>query len=344
MCTGSHEDVSHLSVAELKRNRARDRYAALTPEQKDDRNKKARERRKRKKEETQVSAPLGDISNISAVDIMKCQLEVTDSSPLHQGTSHLNITPRRLPFTIISNVAHYGPNEVPMSRFTQSTLNMNTSDFVVDNSGCENQYESSFFEGSDQNECDHDDDISLDNELVRAPTNETKERLQSKLARAREKYATLTPEQKQAKVDQRRTQHQSLTKEQRLELNARRRVARQSMPDVEIHDMNARRRSRRQNVTPGERSAHLARRNALYAARRDKPCAESIALECPEGSIPLLLNPTPCLETTGDVPSTSSLQTEHAADHQARSCTFNDDDMDSFMDDDSDMNTTCLLG
>uniref|UniRef100_A0A0E0MZZ6 Uncharacterized protein n=1 Tax=Oryza rufipogon TaxID=4529 RepID=A0A0E0MZZ6_ORYRU len=150
MCTGSHEDVSHLSVAELKRKRARDRYAALTPEQKDDRNKKARERRKRKEEETQVSAPLGDISNISAVDIMKCQLEVTDSSPLHQGkseASHLNITPRRLPFTIINNVAHYGPNEVPMSRFTQR---------------CENQYESSFFEGSDQNECDHDDDISLD--------------------------------------------------------------------------------------------------------------------------------------------------------------------------------------
>uniref|UniRef100_A0A0D9YCE7 Uncharacterized protein n=1 Tax=Oryza glumipatula TaxID=40148 RepID=A0A0D9YCE7_9ORYZ len=133
--SGSHEDVSHLSVAELKRKRARDRYAALTPEQKDDRNKKARERRKRKKEETQVS---------------------------ESEASHLNITPRRLPFTIINNVAHYGPNEVPMSRFTQSTLNMNTSDFVVDNSGCENQYESSFFEGSDQNECDHDDDISLD--------------------------------------------------------------------------------------------------------------------------------------------------------------------------------------
>ncbi|EEC71179.1 hypothetical protein OsI_03059 [Oryza sativa Indica Group] len=194
------------------------------------------------------------------------------------------------------------------------------------------------FEVSKQSHKSTHDDVgtSLDNELVRAPTNETKERLQSKLARAREKYATLTPEQKQAKVDQRRTQRQSLTKEQRLELNARRRVARQSMPDVEIHDMNACRRSRRQNVTPGERSAHLARRNALYAARRDKPCAESIALECPEGSIPLLLNPTPCLETTGDVPSTSSLQTEHAVDHQARSCTFNDDDMDSFMDDDSD--------
>lgn len=96
------------------------------------------------------------------------------------------------------------------------------------------------------------------------------------------------------------------------------------MPDVEIHDMNARRRPRRQNVTPRERSAHLARHNALYAARRDKPCAESIALECPEGSSPSLLNPTPCLEATGDVPSTSSLQTEHSTYHRTRSCTFDD--------------------
>uniref|UniRef100_I1R097 Uncharacterized protein n=1 Tax=Oryza glaberrima TaxID=4538 RepID=I1R097_ORYGL len=72
MCTGSHEDVSDLTVAELKRKRARDRYAALTLQQKDDRNKKARERRKLKKEETQALSPLGDISNISAIDIMKC--------------------------------------------------------------------------------------------------------------------------------------------------------------------------------------------------------------------------------------------------------------------------------
>ena len=50
--------------------------------------------------------------------------------------------------------------------------------------------------------CTHDDvGTSLENELVRAPTNQTKQRLQSKLARAREKPATLTPEQKQAKVD-----------------------------------------------------------------------------------------------------------------------------------------------
>uniref|UniRef100_I1Q9I6 Uncharacterized protein n=1 Tax=Oryza glaberrima TaxID=4538 RepID=I1Q9I6_ORYGL len=146
---------------------------------------------------------------------------------------------------------------------------------------------------------------------------------------------TLTTEQKQAKVDRQRSRRQSLTKEQRLDMNARRRVARQNMPDVEIHDMNVCLRSIRQSVTSGERSALLARRNALYAARRDKPCAESIALECPEGSSPSLLDPTPCLETTGDVPATSNLQAEHAADHLARSSTF-EDDMDSFMDDDTD--------
>ncbi|XP_015646679.2 uncharacterized protein [Oryza sativa Japonica Group] len=191
--------------------------------------------------------------------------------------SHLNITPRRLPFTIINNVAHYGPNEVPMSCVIQTTQNR---------------------------------DVKLRN-------------------------ATLTPEQKQAKVDRQRTRRQALTNEQRLEMNDRRRVARQTLPDVEIHDMNARQRSRRQSVTPGERSAHLARRNELYAARRDKPCTQSIALECPEDCSSSLLNPTPSFETTGDVPATSSLQTELAADHLARSSNF-DDDMDSFMDDDTD--------
>uniref|UniRef100_A0A0E0G6K9 Uncharacterized protein n=1 Tax=Oryza nivara TaxID=4536 RepID=A0A0E0G6K9_ORYNI len=150
--TGPLADITNISGSGLTNRRGRggnkslsaspissnDRYAALTPQQKDDRNKKARERRKRK-EETQASAPLGDISNISVVDIMKCHLEDNDSSTLHQGkreASHLNITPRRLPFTIINNVAHYGPNEVPMSRVTQlTTLNMNSADFTVHNSG-----------------------------------------------------------------------------------------------------------------------------------------------------------------------------------------------------------------
>ncbi|XP_052142068.1 uncharacterized protein LOC127761779 [Oryza glaberrima] len=71
-------------------------------------------------------------------------------------------------------------------------------------------------------------------------------------------------------------------------MNARRRVARQSLQDVEIHDINAHHRLKRQNITHGERTALLARHNALYAARRDTPCAESIAMECPDGCNPSL--------------------------------------------------------
>uniref|UniRef100_A0A0D9YA62 Uncharacterized protein n=1 Tax=Oryza glumipatula TaxID=40148 RepID=A0A0D9YA62_9ORYZ len=85
-----------------------------------------------------------DVSHLNVAELKESVLETESEA------SHLNITPRRLPFTIINNVAHYGPNEVPMSCVTQTTtLNMNTSDFVVHNSG------------NDQNECDHDDDISL---------------------------------------------------------------------------------------------------------------------------------------------------------------------------------------
>ncbi|XP_025880057.1 uncharacterized protein [Oryza sativa Japonica Group] len=281
-------NVSHLRMTAMHPS-VHPAICLCAQEQKDERNKKDRERRKRKEEESQVLnksatnsgvAPLGKLSNISAADLMTCQLEVNDSSTLHKersDASHLNITPRRLPFTIINNVAHYGPNEVPMSCVIQTTQNR---------------------------------DVKLRN-------------------------ATLTPEQKQAKVDRQRTRRQALTNEQRLEMNDRRRVARQTLPDVEIHDMNARQRSRRQSVTPGERSAHLARHNELYATRRDKPCAQSIALECPEDCSSSFLNPTPSFETTGDVPATSSLQTELAADHLARSSNF-DDDMDSFMDDDTD--------
>uniref|UniRef100_A0A0E0ITK6 Uncharacterized protein n=1 Tax=Oryza nivara TaxID=4536 RepID=A0A0E0ITK6_ORYNI len=67
---------------------------------------------------------------------MTCQMEVNDSPALHQESEacHLNITPRRLPFTIINNVAHYGPNEVPLSCVIQTTQNMNSSGFIVDNS------------------------------------------------------------------------------------------------------------------------------------------------------------------------------------------------------------------
>uniref|UniRef100_A0A0E0QNN6 Uncharacterized protein n=1 Tax=Oryza rufipogon TaxID=4529 RepID=A0A0E0QNN6_ORYRU len=101
-----------------------------------------------------------------------------------------------------------------------------------------------------------------------------------------------------------------MTAEQKPETNERLMVARQNLPDVDIFYMNARHRSRQQNVMPGERSTHLARCNARYAARRDKPCAESIAFECLDGCNPSLLNLTTCLQTVGDVPATSTLQFE----------------------------------
>uniref|UniRef100_I1R762 Uncharacterized protein n=1 Tax=Oryza glaberrima TaxID=4538 RepID=I1R762_ORYGL len=94
MCTGSHGDVTNLTHAEVVRKRARNWYASLTQEKKDERNKKDRERRKRKKEESHVLnksatnsdvAPLCELSKKSAADLMTCQLEVNDSSTLHQG-------------------------------------------------------------------------------------------------------------------------------------------------------------------------------------------------------------------------------------------------------------------
>uniref|UniRef100_A0A0D3GP95 Uncharacterized protein n=2 Tax=Oryza barthii TaxID=65489 RepID=A0A0D3GP95_9ORYZ len=128
---GVLSDITNLSAAELRRKRARERYALLSVDEKEARNKKAQ-----------------------------------------SEASHLNITPRRLPFTIINNVAHYGPNEVPLSCVIQTTQNMNSSGFIVDNSRSETHYdpiltsgnqnthspmhECGIFEGNDQN-----DDISL---------------------------------------------------------------------------------------------------------------------------------------------------------------------------------------
>uniref|UniRef100_A0A0E0ITT0 Uncharacterized protein n=1 Tax=Oryza nivara TaxID=4536 RepID=A0A0E0ITT0_ORYNI len=45
-------DVTNLSTAELKRKRARERYASLTKELKEDGNKKRRDSRKRRKDES----------------------------------------------------------------------------------------------------------------------------------------------------------------------------------------------------------------------------------------------------------------------------------------------------
>uniref|UniRef100_A0A0E0GG09 Uncharacterized protein n=1 Tax=Oryza nivara TaxID=4536 RepID=A0A0E0GG09_ORYNI len=56
-----HSDSSSLSAAEIKRKRARERYASLSPGRKEARNKKARESRKRKNESSQNADPVASI-------------------------------------------------------------------------------------------------------------------------------------------------------------------------------------------------------------------------------------------------------------------------------------------
>uniref|UniRef100_A0A0E0JLZ0 Uncharacterized protein n=1 Tax=Oryza punctata TaxID=4537 RepID=A0A0E0JLZ0_ORYPU len=74
-----------------------------------------------------LPAPLGDITNVSADDLRSCH--VNDCSTLQQRSNRSvarrpMITPRRLPFTVINNVAHYDDMEhtgSPFSRILQGT-------------------------------------------------------------------------------------------------------------------------------------------------------------------------------------------------------------------------------
>jgi hypothetical protein len=64
-------------------------------------------------------------------------------------------------------------------------------------------------------------------------------------------------------------------------MNARRREGSKNKPSEEKQEVNARRRARRQSIPPEERQALRAQRNASLAARRNTPCAESIAMPRP---------------------------------------------------------------
>uniref|UniRef100_I1NVW2 Uncharacterized protein n=1 Tax=Oryza glaberrima TaxID=4538 RepID=I1NVW2_ORYGL len=124
------EDGAKLSALELRRKRARERYASMSPKKKEARKMKARVYKQLKEDEysglnqtanNYVKAPLGDITNVSIDDLRRCH--VNDCSTLQQGSNHAllqsvdrtgpgsdqqhMITPRRLPFTVINNVAHY---------------------------------------------------------------------------------------------------------------------------------------------------------------------------------------------------------------------------------------------
>uniref|UniRef100_A0A0E0FMC9 Uncharacterized protein n=1 Tax=Oryza nivara TaxID=4536 RepID=A0A0E0FMC9_ORYNI len=105
------EDGAKLSALELRRKRARERYASMSPKKKEARKMKARVYKQLKEDE--YSAPLGDITNVSVDDLRRCHqgsnhalLQPVDRTGPGSDQQHM-ITPRRLPFTVINNVAHY---------------------------------------------------------------------------------------------------------------------------------------------------------------------------------------------------------------------------------------------
>lgn len=124
-------------------------------------------------------------------------------------------------------------------------------------------------------------------------------RIQARRDRQNRWYAKLTPEQRQAKRDREKARRQSLTTEERQEINAHRRVRRQNLPPEERNanqrarrqsltqeerkEKNARRRALKKCLPPEERQALLDKMNANYATRRDTPCLESLAMQCPDG-------------------------------------------------------------
>lgn len=121
--------------------------------------------------------------------------------------------------------------------------------------------------------------------------------------RAREaiRYASRTPEQIQARRERVRARRQNLTPNEKERINARRRekrqrmtldernasqrARRQSLTLDERQERNARQRARRKSLPPEERQALLAQRKASYAAKRDTLCKDSVALQCPKGSL-----------------------------------------------------------
>ncbi|TVU13615.1 hypothetical protein EJB05_37035 [Eragrostis curvula] len=111
-------------------------------------------------------------------------------------------------------------------------------------------------------------------------------------ARRRARTQNLRPEERDEINARRRSRSQNLTPEEREAINARRRArrhnltleSRQNLTEEARQERNARQRARRKSLPPEEQRALLDQRNARYAARRDTPCKDSIALQCLTGS------------------------------------------------------------
>jgi hypothetical protein len=96
--------------------------------------------------------------------------------------------------------------------------------------------------------------------------------------RAARRSKTLTAEQKKEINASRSIARQNKSLEER---NTQQRGNRQNIAPVKRQEMNAKRRARRHSIPEHERQALLAKRKANAAARRNTPCADSIALPCP---------------------------------------------------------------
>ncbi|KAL6888323.1 hypothetical protein ACP4OV_009349 [Aristida adscensionis] len=133
--------------------------------------------------------------------------------------------------------------------------------------------------------------------------------------RERTRHQNLTPKEREEINARRRARYQNMSPKKREEINARRRARRHSLilekksscqdeyqeniqsmnarrrehwrtlPVEQKEAINARRRARRQSLPPEERQALLDQRKASYAASRDAPCKESIALQFPTSSL-----------------------------------------------------------
>ena len=98
----------------------------------------------------------------------------------------------------------------------------------------------------------------------------------------RARRQSLTPNEKERINAQRREKRKRMTLDER---NASQRARRQSLTLDERQERNARQRARRKSLPPEERQALLAQHKESYAAKRDTLCKDSVALQCPKGSL-----------------------------------------------------------
>uniref|UniRef100_A0A0D9XQZ8 Uncharacterized protein n=1 Tax=Leersia perrieri TaxID=77586 RepID=A0A0D9XQZ8_9ORYZ len=339
-------DITDLSAAELRNKRARERYASLSAEKKEDKKIKNREYKQRKKDSSiglykSGTNMVGDVPSSGGGLRINCQMDTYESSALEttkefpivepdRARPQSFVTPTRLlsndgatcndnkentdiPFSCIlqggtqsKQITGFGSDKIvcgprrPLITPARLPFMMNDDDAGNDSMQNTELPHSCIVEGRTQN--------STAPDFINEKTDNMA--LYWLVGCSEARYAALTPEQKQARRDRQRAKRDSMTIQQKQQTSAHRKAARESLPDVVIHDINKRTKSRRQNVTSGERGALLSRRNARYAAMHDKPCAESIAMECP------------CSQTTADVSSTLVSEAASGADQPSQSYTM----------------------